>query len=254
MTTHPRQMTPRSRRRGVLALVVVPSVVVATSMLALYLVVLPLFPAVHQYYFPESTATYATYRVAILGHIVFASVALIVGPINLYNGLRRRHRAAHRRLGTAYAVSVSLAATFALFMSFHAYAGTLPGGRVLITSGLFTLGCVWLATLSLAVRAIAVHHDVDRHSFWMIINISATYSAVLFRLLNGAIVAVGRFEQLYPLLGWLGWVPSVAVGVLLARRHLARRHGRVGTASILSPWWAPGRWTPPLESAARRSG
>lgn len=239
MTTQSPQATTHRMRWGVVALVMMPSVLVATSMLALYLVVLPLFPAIHQYYFPESTATYATYRVAILGHIVFASIALIVGPINLYHGLRRRHRRAHRRLGAAYAISVSLAASFALFMSFHAYAGTLPGGRLLITSGLFTLGCVWLATLYLAVRAIAVHHDVDRHSFWMIINVSATYSAVLFRSLNGAIVAMGRFEQLYPLLGWLGWVPSVAVGVLLARRHLARRRAtrvhRVQPPTTTSP-------------------
>lgn len=211
-----------SRRRGILALVVLPSVLVATSMLAIYLAVLPLFPAVSQYYFPQSTATYATYRVAILGHIVFAAIALVVGPVNLYNGLRRRHRRAHRRLGAVYAVAVSLAATFALFMSFHAYAGTLPGGRFLITSGLFSLGCVWLATLYMAVHAIAVQHDVDRHAFWMIVNISATYSAVLFRVLNGAILAIDRFELLYPLLGWLGWVPSVAVGVFLARRHYAR--------------------------------
>jgi hypothetical protein len=57
----------------------------------------------------------------------------------------------------------------------------------------------------------------------MIVNVSATYSAVLFRVLNGAVVASGHFEQLYPLLGWAGWVPSVAVGWVLARRWLARR-------------------------------
>jgi hypothetical protein len=229
MTTHAPQRPSRSTRWGIVALVIVPSVVVSATMLMLYLVVLPLFPAVHQYYFPESTATYATYRVAILGHIVFASIALVVGPLNLYNGLRRRHRRVHSRVGAVYAIAVSVAGTCALFMSFHAYAGTLPGGRFLITSGLFTLGCVWVGTLGLAVRAIAVQRDVDRHAFWMIVNVSATYSAVLFRLLNLAIVSMGRFELLYPLLGWLGWVPSVAIGVLLARhrsRLQAARRGR----------------------------
>lgn len=238
MTRLTSQKAGRSTRWGIVALVIVPSVVVSTAMLVLYLVVLPLFPAVHQYYFPESTATYATYRVAILGHIVFASIALVVGPVNLYNGLRRRHRRVHRRLGGVYVIAVSLAATCALFMSFHAYAGTLPGGRVVITSGLFTLGCVWLATLYLAVRAIAAQHDLDRHGFWMIINISATYSAVLFRVLNAAIVSIDRFELLYPLLGWLGWVPSVAVGVLLARRRsrlriAQRRRARTTPAPLL---------------------
>jgi hypothetical protein len=209
-------------RRSVLALVVAPSVLIAVSMFALYFVVLPLIPALHQYYFPQSTTTYATYRVAILGHILFGSVALAVGPINLYNGLRGRHRRAHRRIGGIYAVAVSFAATFAIFMSFHAYAGTLPGGRYIVTSGFFTLGCIWIATLYAAVRAVAVDHDRDRHAYWMIINISITYSAVFFRVLNGALIAMDKFDLLYPTLGWLGWLPSVTVGVLLARRHYAR--------------------------------
>jgi hypothetical protein len=222
-------------QRTVLALVVAPSLVVATSMFALYFVLMPLFPVIHHYYFPQSTATYATYRVAIMGHILFGSVALTVGPINLYNGLRRRHRAVHRRIGAAYAIAVSLAATFALFMSFHAYAGTLPYGRLLITSGLFTLGCVWLTTLYAAVRAIVVRHDLNRHAYWMIVNVSATYSAVLFRAFTGILVATGNFDLLYPMLGWVGWLPSVAVGFLLARRQSARADRRRLPKSVTVP-------------------
>lgn len=218
---HTRRIGARAQRT-VLALVVIPSVFVAAVWFALYFVVLPLVPALHHYYFPQSTTTYATYKVAILGHILFGSVALVVGPINLYNGLRGRHRRAHRRIGGIYAVAVSFAATFALFMAFHAYAGTIPGGRVIVTSGFVALGSVWLVSLYAAVRSIAVDRDVDRHAYWMIINISVTYSAVFFRVLNGAIVAMGKFETLYPLLGWFGWLPSVALGVLLARRHYAK--------------------------------
>jgi MFS family permease len=217
---------PRYRRT--LYLVVAPSLFVAVVMAALYFVVLPLFPAVSHYYFPQSTRTYATYRVAILGHIACGTVALAVGPLNLWATLRRdgrlgRRRRLHRRLGGVYAVAVALSATCAFFMSFHAYPGTIPLGRLLITSGLATLACVWLVTLTLAVRAMAVHRDRDRHAFWMIVNVSATFSAVFFRLGNGVIVALDRFDQLYPFLGWLGWVPSVAVGVVLARRYVARR-------------------------------
>jgi hypothetical protein len=195
-------------------------------------------PALHRSYFPESTATYATYRVAILGHIGAGSVALTLGPINLWNSLRRRHRRLHRRIGVAYTVAVSLAATFGLFTAFHAYPGPMPAGRLVITSGLVTRAAVWLATLAMAVHAAAVRQDVDRHAFWMIVNVSATYSAVVFRLANGVIVAMDRFEQLYPLLGWVGWVPSVAVGVVLARRYrgrpLRRRSGPAG-ASLPAP-------------------
>jgi len=210
------------RYRAVLALVVVPSVLVAVVMLAMYAVVLPLFPALHHYYFPESTTTYAVYRVAIMGHILPATVALVLGPLNLWNVLRGRHSRAHRRIGGVYTVAVSLAGTFGLFMAFHAYPGTMPFGRLVMTSGMATLACLWLGTLGMAVHAAAVRHDVSRHAFWMIVNVSATYSAVVFRMVNGVIVAMNRFEQLYPLLGWLGWLPTVAVGTLLARRYAAR--------------------------------
>ena len=97
-----------SARRAVLALVVAPSVLVAVTMFAVYFVILPLFPALHRYYFPQSTTTYATYQVAI----------------------------------------------------------------------------------------------------------------------NSALVAMGKFDLLYPTLGWLGWLPSVALGVLLARRHYAQARQR----------------------------
>jgi hypothetical protein len=223
---------PGSRR--VLALVVVPSLLVALSVVALYGVVLPLLPAVHQYYFSESVATYVTYWPAIGGHIVFGVVALVLGPVNLWNGLRGRRGRWHRRIGAAYAAAVAVAAPCGIVMAFHAYPGTIAGGRFLITGGMTTLGLVWLATLYLAVRAVAVQHDRDRHGFWMIVNISATYSAVWFRVVNGAVVASGHFEQLYPLLGWVGWVPSVAVGWVLARRWLARRQAE-RTAAVPAP-------------------
>jgi hypothetical protein len=228
------------RYRTVLALVVVPSVLVAVVMLALYAVVLPLVPGLHRYYFPESTTTYAVYRVAILGHIGPATVALVLGPLNLWNVLRGRHSRAHRRIGGVYAVAVSLAGTFGLFMAFHAYAGTMPFGRLVITSGMATLACLWLGTLAMAVHAAAVRHDVGRHAFWMIVNVSMTYSAVVFRLMNGVIVAMDRFEQYYPLLGWVGWVPSVAVGTVLARRYAARL-GRRGARPV-----APARQPEPV--------
>jgi hypothetical protein len=226
MTSFSQRRSRPSGSRRFLVLVVAPSIVVALSMVALYFVVLPAFPAVHQYYFPQSSATYAAHRVAILGHIGCGAVALVLGPINLWNVLRGRHRGLHRRIGATYAIAVAAAATFGAFMAFHAYGGTLPHGRLVITSGLFTLACVWLATLLAAVHAITVAGDVRRHAFWMIVNIGATYSAVFFRMANAVVTATGQFELLYPLLGWLGWLPSVAVAVVLARRHASRGRQR----------------------------
>src|SRR5690348_10768516 len=106
-----------SGSRLVLALVVAPSIAVAIGVVALYGVVLPLFPTVHEHYFPESVATYAAWWPAIGGHIVFGTAALVLGPLNLWQGLRGRHRRAHRRIGTAYAGAVAVAAPCGLVMA-----------------------------------------------------------------------------------------------------------------------------------------
>lgn len=189
---------------------------VASVLLLIYFVAMPLFPAIHKYYFYQSWPTYQAYKLPIYGHIIFGAVALIVGPINLFNALRGKHFGIHRKLGYVYAVAVSIAATCAIFMAFHAYAGTLPYGRWIVTSGFVTLGSLWLATLYRALYEILVKHDRQRHFFWMIINVSLVFSAVVFRIENGIIIGIDKFDLLYPLLGWLGWLPSAIGGYVLA--------------------------------------
>jgi hypothetical protein len=206
----------------IIALVILPSLLVALSMLTLYFVLMPLLPAIHQYYFYQSWPTYLAYPVPIYGHIIFGAIALILGPINLFNALRGKHFGVHKKIGGTYAVAVSVSATCAIFMAFHAYAGTLPYGRWIVTSGFATLGCLWLGTLYRALYLIIIKKDKRRHFFWMIINISLVFSAVIFRVENGTIIAIDKFDLLYPLLGWCGWLPSAIGGYLFARQRYGK--------------------------------
>ncbi|MGO4533439.1 DUF2306 domain-containing protein [Leifsonia sp. 2MCAF36] len=218
-----------SRYRAVYGLVVVPSFVVAVLMAALYLVVMPLVPIVGHYYFSQQAQTYATYQVPLLIHIGAGAVALVLGPINLIVALRRTPGRRHRTIGKIYAVAVSVAATGAIFMSFHAYPGTITGGQIIVTSGFFLLGVAWLVTLALAVRAIAVKHDIAAHRFWIIANFSLTFVAVVLRAENAVLLATGTFETLYPFLPWTSGIPNLVIAMVLARklnRQRARRTHR----------------------------
>lgn len=208
--------------RPVLGLVVVPSVVIAALMATLYLVVIPMFPIIHRYYFPEQVRTYATYWIPLYIHIIGGTVALALGPVNLIIGLRGRARSrAHHVIGRAYAIAVAVAAPAGVVMAFHSYAGTLSGGRVIATSGFGILGVLWFVTMFVAFWAIVVRRDVRSHRFWMIVSVSLVYAAVTLRLENGILLGLGQptFEALYPLLGWCCWVPNLIVGVLLGRRY-----------------------------------
>ena len=209
-------------QKRVFGLVVVPAAFVAIAMFSLYFIAMPLFPVIHKYYFVQSNATYATYHFAIMGHILFGTVALLLGPINLFNALRGKHFNIHRKIGATYAIAVSASAPCAMFMAFHAYAGTIHHGRLIVTSGLFTLACLWLITLYLALYAIIVKRNRNRHFFWMIINVSLTYAAVVFRVENGIILALSKFDTWYPYLGWLSWLPSAIVGPYLANKRYKR--------------------------------
>lgn len=110
----------------------------------------------------------------------------------------------------------------ALVMACHAYPGAVPFGRAVINQRAGALAGVRIGTPAMAVHAAAVRHDVGRHAFWMIVDVGVAYSAVVFRLMNGVIVAMDRFEQVYPLPGRLGRLPTVAVGAVLARRRGGR--------------------------------
>jgi hypothetical protein len=223
------------RYRAVYGLVVVPSFVVAVLMAALYLVVMPLVPMVGHYYFSQQAQTYATYQVPLLIHIGAGAVALVLGPINLIGALRRTPGRRHRTIGKFYAVAVSVAATGAIFMSFHAYPGTIANGQIIVTSGFFLLGVGWLVTLGLAVRAIAVKHDIAAHRFWIIANFSLTFVAVVLRAETAVILATGTFETLYPFLPWTSGVPNLIIAMVLARklnRQRARRTRRPRQPSL----------------------
>jgi len=204
-------------------LIVAPSVLVAVVFGGIHLVVIPLFPVVAQYYFTQQAATFSEESVALSLHIFFGAIALIAGSVNIVTAARDRRLASHRTLGWTYSGSVAISAAFGIVVAFHAYAGTLPGGRALVTSGFLTLAAAWVITLALAVHAMAVRHEVRAHRFWMTVNFSLTFAAVVLRLWVGLLLAfgTGAFDLLYPTLGWIGWVPNLVVGVLIARRLTA---------------------------------
>lgn len=213
-------------------LIVAPSIFIAVTLAGIHLVVIPLFPVVGRYYFSQQEATFSEESVALSLHIFFGAVALIAGAVNIVTAARDRRLASHRAVGWAYTGSVAISAAFGIVVAFHAYAGTLPGGRAIVTSGFLGLAISWVITLALAVRAMAVRHDVRAHRFWMTLNFSLTFAAVVLRVWVGLLLALGTsaFDLLYPTLGWVGWVPNLVAGVLIARRLRGTGRLRTGAA------------------------
>ncbi len=163
--------------------------------------------------------------VAFYVHVVGGGLALVLGPLQFWRGLRTRHPLVHRSIGRTYLIAVAAAAVAGVVLAPSTQAGLV---------GLFgfgALGVIWLVTGWRAYRAIRAG-NVASHRAWMMRNFAMTYSAVTLRIwLPLLIVAqvpfsgAGGFEfevafaNAYAVVPFLAWLPNLVVAEWLIRRR-----------------------------------
>lgn len=150
----------------------------------------------------------------VLAHVIGGSAALLMGPLQFWSGLRRRHMSLHRWSGRLYLAGIAVGSATAFHLAFHAAAWTFG-------VALFTLGIVWLATSAAALIA-ALRRNIPAHREWMLRSYLVTLAFVTFRLLLEipALRALGTRAEVLTTFGWLCWVLPL-VGYELFRQ--ARR-------------------------------
>lgn len=165
----------------------------------------------------DMPANFQAHRPGILGHVFAASIALLIGPLQFWSRLRLRAPRVHRWLGRVYlGFGVGVGGLAGLYMAQFAAGGTMA--RV----GFGLLALAWLFTGVQAFRAIR-RGAVDRHRAWMLRNFALTLAAVTLRVELPAALAAGlAFEQAYPVIAWLCWLPNLAgAEYLISRRRRA---------------------------------
>ncbi|MEU1971201.1 DUF2306 domain-containing protein [Microbacterium sp. NPDC019599] len=161
-------------------------------------------------------------QVALYAHIVGAAVALMLGPLQFWRGLRERRPRVHRWTGRVYLSGVAIGGLAGLVIAPFGAAGLV---------GLFgfgALGVLWLVTAWRAYRSIR-RRDVAAHQSWMIRNYALTYAAVTLRLWLPFLLVVqipfGAFEfdaafaNAYAVVPFLCWLPNLVVAEWLIRRR-----------------------------------
>jgi uncharacterized membrane protein len=163
-------------------------------------------------------------RTALYIHIVAASLALILGPLQFWRGLRDRFRLAHRITGRVYLVAVMLGALSAFVIAPYNSAGGIGA------LGFGLLAVVWLVTAWNAYRR-ARARDIPAHQAWMIRNFALTFAAVTLRLWLGVLIGiqlgvmgadadpVAVFNNAYVVVPFLCWIPNLIVAEWLIRRR-----------------------------------
>ena len=155
---------------------------------------------------PEFKSRFATIPWSSRGHIILGGLCLMLGSLQFSRSLRVRFPLAHRWTGRAYLSCVMISGIGALFMA------PISDGGPVAHVGFGMLAVVWLysgANAYLYIRA----RNIKQHQRWMIRNFALTLAAVTLRLhlpmLQGAFGL--SFEQAYPIVAWLAWVPNLLI-------------------------------------------
>jgi uncharacterized membrane protein len=140
-----------------------------------------------------------------LGHLVAGGIALFVGALQFSTRLRLHRPSSHRLLGRVYLVAALVSGGAALMLA------PVSTGGVPAHFGFGLLAFLWLVT-SYKAYARARSGEYAAHREWMIRSYALCLAAVTLRIylpLSG--IAGIPFEEAYPAIAWLCWVPNIVV-------------------------------------------
>ena len=170
----------------------------------------PLGVSVH----PAMKIVFEQHPIGIYAHIFASLIALVLGPFQFSGNLRAKYIRLHRWTGRIYLLlGVLLGGTAGLYMAQFAFGGLVS------KVGFLALALLWLFTGSMAFYTI-LHKDIAAHRRWMVRNFALTFAAVTLRIYLGLFFALGvAFEEFYPLLAWLSWVPNILLAEWIFNTH-----------------------------------
>lgn len=178
---------------------------------------------------PDIRASFAEHsRTVLYLHVFGAAVALMLGPLQFWAGLRARRPRLHRWLGRAYlALGVGVGGLSGLVLAGQAFGGLVS------RTGFGVLALLWLATGAMALQRIA-RGDVPGHRRWMTRNFALTLAAVTLRVyLPAAIVGGVGLATAYPVVAWLCWLPNLVLAEwILSRARPAAAGGNAWHAAL----------------------
>jgi uncharacterized membrane protein len=166
-------------------------------------------------------------------HIIGGTLALFIGPVQLWLGQTRQKLRLHRALGKIYLLGIAIGCVGAYYLCL-----TTPVGFIYAT-GLFGMALAWTATTAMAVLAIRYRNFVQ-HREWMIRSYVVTLSFVFFRMIAAGLEVFGVGGSGVPgdtaratLAAWLSWaIPLLATELLLQWPKLPQKSVFVKIADI----------------------
>jgi len=165
---------------------------------------------------PDSYGIYWPRHMWLFAHVVAGILALLIGPIQFWPGLKQDHPTLHRVLGITYVSSTGVGAVAAYYLAFHTDFGWM------FSMGLASMATAWL--ISTALATVAIYKKlIPQHREWMIRSYVITFGFVIFRLSTDMLdmLGVGTFSERLVLASWICWsVPLLLIETLLQGRKI----------------------------------
>lgn len=163
-------------------------------------------------------------------HFFGAGLALLLAPLQVTAGVRRRLPALHRTAGWLYVAAILVGGTSGLSLAFSAQGGAASG------VGFALLALLWLA---ITVRGVlfAVAGDIARHRRWMCRSVALTFAAVTLRVMlgvGGGVLGL-PFMPVYITAAWASWLINLAMCELILRWPAPRPPAAGGSRWVSRP-------------------
>jgi len=144
-------------------------------------------------------------------HAGAGAVALALGPLQFWSGLRRSRPGLHRGVGMLYVIACLVGAIAGMVLATSSASGLVPG------LGFGLAGLFWFALTALGFMA-ALDRRFPAHRAWMVRSFAMTFSAVTLRIQLGIAFPLGyAFEDIYGVLAFSSWIPNLIVAEIWLR-------------------------------------
>jgi uncharacterized membrane protein len=156
-------------------------------------------------------------------HIVFGMIAILIGPFQFFQSIRKRYPRIHRLTGRIYLVSVLIAAIAATILAINH--NIIVQHRIVFGTGLLGLAAAWFLTSGMAFWAIKTRNFVQ-HREWMVKSYVVTCGFTTFRIFSvtlNSYIQLDYNKDMSGIMAWACWsVPLLVTEVLLQAKKIKK--------------------------------
>jgi uncharacterized membrane protein len=169
----------------------------------------------------------------IMLHVAGGIVALVVGPLQFFDTIRRKYTSFHRLIGKTYLIAVVVSAVFSVYLA--VFDNLLTKKDLMFSSGVLGMALAWLITAGMAYWAIK-KRNINQHKEWMIRSYVVTTNFIIFRLILYGLLSIENFpfkDQLGGFTIWVSWsIPLLITEMILQGNKITRSKQRSNSSSV----------------------